>query len=501
MTTFVTQDKVILYVQPDGPNTAAKPLSIDKHGMADKTHPNPGREVVWGTDAFGRFVPKLTFLSPPGGLNTSTVEEDDTGTFSFLKKMYDRIGCFPLQERWYKCGRKDGPGWTRVLGYGKMTITQKTLGAAPSREATGASVFDSFEVSWPYTVELYEHALSAQTISEDQNINDVVFLSDLVVGCNDCFPGYAPDTIGYLAVNSNAGSPGDFANVWYTTNAGGAWAITSTNPFLALQSILFVEIGFISDTQFRVIVVSDQTTNQVKTGDFTLGAEGTSSWSSAVNILGTSIVTAFDWLFYDRLYASTAGDIYLSTNQGDSFGAAIFTGTNVLNDFARSPQDDSVWAVGASNTILRELGQSSTFDTMIGPTAGGDFTAITIANDGRIYAGNGTSIYLCDNGALNAGGWTALKDFGTNKVVKTINCAGGTKSGGGDSQFLRVVVDDTAGSNGTEWESVDGGATWRQTTILTNTGYNAAYFSSVDDNLAWIVGDAGVIHKLQAKVV
>lgn len=95
--------------------------------------------------------------------------------------------------------------------------------------------------------------------------------------------------------------------------------------------------------------------------------------------------------------------------------------------------------------------------------------------------------------------WSSLKDFGANKTVKVINLAGGAKSGGGDSQLIRVVVDDTAGGVGEEWESVDGGATWLETTTLTNTGYNQAYFSSVDDNTAWIVGDGGVVQKLDIK--
>jgi hypothetical protein len=500
MAQFVTQDKVILYTQPDGPSTSMKPLSIDKNGMADKTMPTSGREVVWGRDVFGQFIPKITTLAPPGGLSTSTIEEDDTGIFSYLARMFERTGCFPVQERWYKCGRLDGPGWDRIIQYSRMTITQKTGGAGPSREATAAVMFNSYEVTWPYTVIVFQHALSSLTISEDQNINDIAFLSDLVVGCNDCFPGYQPDEIGYLAVTDNAGSPGDFANVWYTVNGGGSWALTSTNPFAALEAILFVEIAFISSTQFRVIVVSDGTSGQVKYSDFTLGAEGTSSWSSAVTI-GAAAVEAFKWLFYDRLYAAVAGDIYISSNQAETFAAATYTGSVAINAFARNPVDDSVFATGASNLILQERNQSGTFTALVGPSGGGAFTkGLFIANDGRIYAGNGTSIYLNTNTAANTGGWTQLKDFGANKSVVSINCAGGTKSQGGDSQLVRVVVDDTAGGVGAVWESADGGATWVQVTALSNTGYNCAEWSSVDDNLAFIGGDGGVLQKLQTKV-
>lgn len=498
--TFVTQDRVVLYAQPDGPSTIAEPLSIDKHGLADKTQPNPGREFVPGRDEFGRFLPKITYQTPPGGLNTSTVEEDDLGTWSYLNKMTEQQGCFPLQERWYQCGRLDGPAWTRIRHMGRMTVTQQVNSAGPNRVASAEPLFSSYEVSWPYTVTLFQHALAALTIAEDQNINDIAVLGDLVVGCNDCFPGYTPDEIMYLAVDHNAGSPGDYANVWYTTNGGGTWAITDSNPFTNADDILFVLINFVSETQFRVIVVADTTTAQLKYSDFELGDEGNDNWSAGTTI-GAAAVEAIAWLFYGRIYIAVAGDIYISDDQGATVGSAIYTGTVTLNAFAKSPVDGSVWAVGNTNTILRELGQSDTFEALTGPTGGGNFTAITIANDSRIYAGNGTSLYVNTNDADNAGGWTSLKDFGANHVVKKINCAGGSKSQGGDSQLLRVVVDDTTPGAGEVWESADGGATWTQVSELGTNGYNAAYFSMINDNLAWIVGDSGTIHKLSAKAL
>lgn len=496
---FVTQDRSILYTQPDGPSTAMLPISIDKNGMAEKTMPGPGREVTWGRDVFGRVIPKITVLAAPGGLSTSTIEEDDTGQWTFLSEMFTRIGCFPIQERWYSCGRLDGPGWDRIIQYSEMTITQKTGGAGPSREYSGAVQFNSYEVAWQYTVTVFQHVLSSLTITEDQNVNNVTFLSDIVAGCNDCFPGYQPDTIGYLAVNANSGSPGDYANVWYTVNGGGSWAITSTNPFAALSNIGFVDINFISSTQFRVIVATTTDTSlQVKYSNFTLGAEGTSSWSTGISI-GSAAVTAAAWLFYNRYYASSAGDIYVSDDQGDSVSAALYTGSVNINAFAKSPVDDSVFAVGASNLILQERDQSGTFSALVGPSGGGIFYSIFVANDGRIYAGNGQSIYLNTNTGANTGGWTLLKDFGSNKRVVSINCAGGIVSQGGDSQLVRCVVDDTAAGTGAVWESADGGNSWVQVPALSNSGYNGSFFSPIDDNWAVVVGDGGVVQLLQTK--
>lgn len=473
------------------------PISLDKHGMADKVHPGPGRTAVFGTDAFGRFFLKYTQLDPPGGLNTSTVEEDGTGVITYLSTQFEQQGCFPIQERYFECGRRDGPSWTKLWHYGHMGITQKTHGAAPSREASGAGVFDSYEVSWEYTVELVRHALTALTTGEDQNLNGIAVLSDLSPGCGDCYPGYTPDEIIYIIPDANAGSPGDFANVWYSTNGGSTFAATSTNPFAAGEDIDGIAIGFISDTQFRVVVVNS--VNEMKYSDFTLGAEGASAWSTAETV-GTDI-EAMAWLFYERLYVAADGDIYLSTDQGVSVGAAIYTGTAVLNAFAKSWDGDEVYAVGASNTILRESNKSGTFEALVGPTGGGAFTSVFVANDGRIYAGNGTSLYVSDNKAANVGGWTELYDFGGTSRVVAINCAGGDKSRGGDSQLIRVVVDYTniAVTQGQVWESEDGGNSFRMLDVLSNTGYNAGYFSPINDNLAFIVGDSGVLHKYAPK--
>lgn len=495
MSDFVKQNKIALYVQPDGSGTAQKLLGLGKSGMADKVMPGPGRTPVFGVDAFGRFVTKFVQDDPPGGLNTSTIEEDGTGVITYMSKQFDKSGCFPVQERWFLCGRVDGPNWDMLWHYGNMTITQKTHGAGPSREATGAAVFDSFDVSWEYTVELVKHALTALTISEDQNINDIAVLSDIVVGCSDCFPGYTPDEIMYLAVQANAGSPGDYANVWYSVNGGSTFAITSTNPFAAGESIEKIAMWFISDTQFRVVVTNSA--NEMKYSDFTLGAEGTSSWSAAATV-GTDI-EEMAWLFYNRLYVAADGDIYISDDQGASVGTAIYTGTAVINDIQRNSDGDEVWAVGASNTILRERNQSGTFEAMVGPTGGTTFYSVFVAGDGRLYAGNGQYLYVSTNSAANAGGWTQLKDFGTNHFVVAINCAGGEKAKGGDSQLIRVVVDDSTPGGGEVWESEDGGASFRQVDELTNTGYNSGFFSPTDNNLAFVVGDSGVVHKLSPK--
>jgi hypothetical protein len=192
----------------------------------------------------------------------------------------------------------------------------------------------------------------------------------------------------------------------------------------------------------------------------------------------------------------------VSTDQGESDpGAALYTGSTQINGFTLAPNQDEVYAFGASNLILREVNRSGSWEVLVGPAGGGEFTAAARAGGNELlYAGNGQSIYVSSDKAGNAGNWTALKDFGASHVVREIQCIGGEKAGGGSSELLRVVVDDTTPGSGEVWFSIDGGANFSQVPELTNGGYNGAYFSDIDDNLVTVVGDrvaaVGAIHKV-----
>jgi hypothetical protein len=132
---------------------------------------------------------------------------------------------------------------------------------------------------------------------------------------------------------------------------------------------------------------------------------------------------------------------------------------------------------------VERLTLRGTFAARTGPSGGGAFTALAFADDGTLFAGNGTSLFKSNNEAGSTGGWTSLKDFGSAHVVKSIRCKGGS------SQILEVEVDDTTPGAGEVWFSEDGGNTWRQITESANGGYNGVYYPA-DLDQAIIVGDA-----------
>lgn len=506
--TIIKQNRVTVWYQPDGEGNAFSVLGIGEKGvgMTGKSIPGSDRSPVYGRDSGGRPIVIAQNESPPGDSPSATIQLYERGGVDFLLKALQG-GCpINVQTRANSCGSLNNPNaWDYIEHWSSGKITDYSPGDAPSIEFAGESIVNEGTFSFQHVIRILRTSLSSLTTTETMNLLGITGLSDET--CNECNVGYpGADKILFVGAAADAAAE---ANVLYTTNGGSSWAATSATPFSAgnYEDATYIDCFFVSKDQIRVLIGTGSsvvgTKAQTAWADVTLGAEGTTSWT-VVTLSGTATgdtITAMKALSYDRVMAASAGDIYLSEDQGASYGAtALYTGSTAINGFAIAPDGEEAWAFGASNLILRELNTSGLFETRVGPSGGGAFTAMTVAGNGFVYAGNGTSIYVTKNKAANAGGWTSLKDFGSNKVVKAIQCIGGDRALGGDSQLLRVVVDDTAGGNGTIWESFDGGASWQQVTALTNLGYNAAYFSQVDDNRAVVVGDAvggyGVIHNL-----
>lgn len=505
---IVGADEVTLWLQESGPGTTFDVYGVrDKAAaMTGKSIPGPGITPVYGRDRFGNPVVIKTNREAPGDLPGATLVFHETAQLSVMKKLLNK-GCeINAQERIRQCGTLDHPNlWDKIRQWGAGTITGITPGDSPSLTFEGTEVSEEATVMFSHVIEIVKNALTAQSSGVNASIMSVTGIKD--EDCNACGNGYVgSDKL--LWAGAAAHSYLLTANVLYTRNGGGSWSLTTADPFAAGEAVDFIMADFIDSDTIRIITGTGTTDAAAKAkiayADVSLGDEGTTVWTT-VNIAATAlgdVIEAMDWLFFDRLYIASAGDIYVSTDQGESDpGAAAYTGSTTINGFALSPSQSEVYAFGASNLLLRERNKSGSFDTLVGPAGGGSFTALTVAGRRTVmYAGNGQKLYMSVDLGNSAANWTELKDFGTNKVVKSIQCVGGERAGGGDSELLRVVVDDTAGSTGQVWISVDGGATFQQVASLTNVGYNDAYWSDVDDNFGIIVGDvtgaAGVIQKL-----
>lgn len=516
MSKILDQSQSTIWFQENGPGTSFEVLGIgEKAGaMTGKSIPGPGSTAIYGRTKYGTPVVIKKQTDAPGDLPGATITLYDRGTVDFLRQALQQ-GCpIHVQNRFARCGNLSNPtNWDVIEHYANGEINSYTPGDGPSLEFDGSPVTAEGEVTFDHVIRLVRTELSALTTTEAQNLLSIAGMPDVLCPSGDCGAGYAGnDKIMYIGAAAEAATAD--ANVLYTRNGGSSWAATSAAPYAATatdyEDIDFIDVDFISRTQLRIIVGTTTAVTAEKAriayADVTLGDEGTTSWTvvDVDNSSTNDTVEAMRWLLFNRLYVAVAGDIYVSTDQGESVAdSAIYTGSTAISDFVMSPDEENVVALGASNLILRESNLSGTFETRTGPSGGGDFTTGAIAADGTLYAGNGTSIFKTTDYGNVAGNWTELKDFGSNKSVVAIQLLGGERALGGDSQLIRVVVDDTAGSDGGVWQSIDGGASWEQITNLSNVGYNDAYWSEVDDNHMVIVGDAtggaGVIHKLSPK--
>jgi hypothetical protein len=466
-----------------------KLLEVENTSMGDLTIAGlPASTPVFSRNAEGAFVKLFNTEEPPGDASsfdlTYRVQLNRRHPlYNFLVNQQEDIY---LQRLAYSCPpTNDRILWKRLEHY-RIQASGGTKAATRDLNGSGGSQNNTISVSVEEDIEVYRGSLSRLTTTEALSILAVAGLSKK----NSCLAGY-PGRDRILVFGAAAdGAP---ANLLYSVNGGGTIAAfgTDSTPFSVNSSITAVVVGFISETQFRVIATragDAGTKPQIAYQDFSFAGSTltAASWNVITIAAGANADDGEALAWHQdlgRLYIAAEGDIYVSTANGESDpGAKQYTGSNAIAAFAR--RNDDVWAVGASNTILVERSSlRNTFVARTGPSGGGAFTAIAFSDDGVLFAGNGTSVFKSTDEAGSTAAWTSLKDFGSAHAVRAIQCKAGS------SQILRVVVDDTTPGEGSVWESEDGGNSWRLITESANDGYNAAYFLA-DIDQAVLVGDA-----------
>ncbi len=503
MAKVIKQGRMSLFHQPDGRFNAISPLLIGNIGLTGVTNNSlPGRGQTYQNNASGQFELKHSFRTPPTGLFTGSLEYDMSQAPNFLEQRARDQSPFDLYRIYSPCARLDNPAGWRSAGRVDYYVNVVILGGgtesdAPMRTASDEEVTGTQPVQWDRTTTILPLELSALDSNELEDLTAIDGLTDPKV--EGCAPGYqGPDKHLYIATAAGGAAS---ANVLYSIN-GSSFAAMTNDPFGTAEDISGIAVRMTGDN-FRV-VVSRGTTDagapaEVAFADVSFGAEGAATWTTAnVGSTNGDVITVLAWPYYTRMFVAGSGKINVSTDYGATW-TQIATGGPVYNAIVGRPGCEEVWFVGASNTIQREVGFSGQLETRVGPSGGGTFHSIAIAEDNTIFAGNGTSLFRSNNLAANTGGWSLVRNFGANKAVRGIHLAQN------NSQILRVLVDDTTGGTGLVFESIDGGNTLYQIDSLANLGYNDWFPHAGDDNRYTIVGDAdaapeGVIHRLGGKL-
>lgn len=461
-------------------------------GVGDASDDLGGRAVVYVNGVDGSFVPYEIEESAPGGqpeLQFTFFEQKD---INFFETMANRQSIFDVQRRFNECGSIDNPtAWQRIWHFAQGRVTGRGIPAGPDLRANGALVEANVNTSFLAVVDMLKVSLSALTTSETLDINAIAGIPDKS-SCIGVYPG--ADKV--LFAVAAAGS-GVTANVLYSVDGGSTWANITADPFGADEHLGVVAARQYGDYIRVVTGISTAGTNlEIAYADVDLNAPAGATWTTVtVETSNTDGSSAIFWPEFGRMYLGTdGGDIFLSTNQGESW-EQVYDGTNALYAFAQSRKGD-IYAGGASGTLLVEKSNNQgIFSALTAPDAN-QINAIASAYDGTLFVASATKIFR--TGAAypaSTGAYTVKKTFASGYSPKSINLEGQHKLENGVSELLRVVVDHATA--GQVWESVDGGATWQQITALTNAGYNGVYWSKFG-NYGIIVGDDAGITLLSA---
>jgi len=469
-------------------------LEVENTSMGDLTVGGiPGSTPVISSDALGQSITLFSTEDPATDQSTFDVSfRLWLDTRHPLTQQIEKAGELYFQRLYYSCPPLNSRNLWKQLQQFHIRVTGAT--EAATRDLTGSDGSQDNTVSEVVinALRIFKTSLSALTSGTALDVLSIAGLDD----DNDCLPGYpGRDRVLFAGLASSAAP----AEIYYSVTGGGAWAaiVTDPTPFTVNSDITFLTAEVIDEDNVR-LVASRATDAGTKTQwayqDISVvGSTITVASWNVITIAATSNADAFEaglWLQEaSRNYLATAGDIYVGTDNWETDpGAAKFTGSNAFA--AMVEYNGDVWAVGASNTInVERANKRDTWVVRTGPSGGGAFTAISFANDGTMFAGNGTSIFKSNNEAANTTGWSSLKDFGASHVVKHIECEKGS------SIILTVYVDDTTPGAGEAWRTEDGGNSWTQISETVNTGYNAVY-PLFNPREAIIVGDGGTIEQL-----
>jgi hypothetical protein len=487
----IKQSEAVGWLQDLGPGTAFNPYVVGEDGMSltGKSIPVVGLGPVYARDRNGKPMLINMNETAPGDLPTLTITIFEKASLTPLDNLYERKCPVNLQIRYVECGVLDNPFlWDKVMHWARGQMTTYTPGDGPSLEFDGTLMQASASLSFREVITIVRDTLSALTTTELEDLLSVDGIPD--EDCNECGYGY-PGADQLLVVGAAGGAAAP--NGLISGDGGGTFNAFTNPPFATVaENAAFAAVRLLNDNILRVIFGNDVTDiaaeAKISYLDVTFGDLLSGAWAEKSFTGGNTgdIVTALLWPGHGRLYVATdAFEIFIEDQQGeDCTQAPSFSGAVVVRVFGASPDGKFVWAAGDSNFIARESNQTGLFEVKNGPSGGVAFTAIAVADDDTLFAGNGQVLYRTYDNAQEAGAWDSLKDFGVGFTVTKIQLVKG------DSQIIRAVV--SSATAGEVWESIDGGNSWRQIPDVANDGYTGAYFSERKANEAVIVGLADV---------
>lgn len=462
-------------------NDAYAILATEESGMAAIPMQDRSSTTIYGKTPQGTFTDVVTSLDAPGALPSF-----DLNIYEQWGKVHPllKLAAYPFEVilflqrlRFSAPNNMDVRVLAKQLDLLECRIAGGERGAAPNQTgeggATPASI--SLEVLDSLTVQL-DASLSRVTTTEAEDILSV----DVVNEAIDPSTGFTgPGKVIYFGAGSTA-SP---ANVLVSLD-GGSTVASMVAPYAINAGITAIAHYPISETSMRIVVGHESeasTAPAIATFDVSFGTEDTEGSVTEVSVPGLAVADAIQdilWLTYNRMYIAAENQIFLSADAGATIETNSLADPGQQITAFAADKEGNVWAVGASNTILREdANNRGTFQTKSGPSGGAGFTAVAVADDGVIFVGNGTKVYSSANEGQT---WVERMNAGATAVINDIILVDGS------SEVVYVAY--TLSSVGYLVRSIDGGLSWSTVTGIGSLGYQAMA-PTVDPNKVLLVGD------------
>lgn len=477
----------VLWIQPDGPNTA--PVLLGCHLLGDVAIPRGDLTLRYCPDPRqpNLFKPVLSYRGEPGPATTTI-----TTYVQRLMDYLEEVACpLPIYVHKRLCGRADTfTNYDRSFIFTNAEITNEGLTGLVAREpgdqTASEQSFDiaSFEVL--RVAGVTNIAVARQSIGETQDLLDIAFCNDrrCASACGAAQP-ICDD--GFVVGQVPAGSPGIDSDVWYTNNGGGTWAFDG-NPFAVGEDVSSAVCFQVGRDTTRWIVARG-TTDALNPAEIAYSDDGGTTWTN-VNVGTTNgqYVIRGNGLFALNQYhiwcVTTGGYIYFSADGGLTWTAQE-SGVITTNDFygVHFIDEANGMVVGASDTVLVTTDGGNTWTAGTATGGGDDLLCVWLVDSDRAWvgadeaAGDQTLYYTTDGGVT----WNP-RTF-----------AGSATGNVEDIQFVNEhcgwMIHDTAAPVGTIFRTIDGGYNWEALTMpaTANTGLNALW--ACDCNTAFAVGN------------
>lgn len=462
-----------IFVQPNGPNT--KPEYVGCADLGDLDEPlgdgslwlckDPSMPDAYVTDRINKGSPGLvsTNITVDARATASYLEELESNTPIYLNLIsagrqdtfnnYDRA----FVTRWIPTNRKRS----------NLALGRRDAGATPERggiavDVQGAPPLYAF-------FDLSSYALRAST-SETEGLNNIVF----------CDLKATQGMIIADAANLAKANVLDVAD----------WSAVAAQPFDADEHIVGA-VCFPLDKNTDRWLVARGTTDAANPAEVAYSDDGGATWTlasvGAVNGQYTPDSGALFALDQNNIWFVTQdGYIYYSDDGGVTWtaqeSATIHSGAYNAIYFKNALYG---MAVGAADVVAYTSDGGNTWSAVTATGSGAALT--TVSNSTGFWwagTGGGALYYSDDNGVT----WTERSfNGGGSGAVAMVKFA---------NEFFGVLAHNTAASVGRLLVTVDGGYSWRELTIPTNTGLNDVWIASA--RKIYAVGEAGYIVKVES---